>query len=237
VEGIYQYSGDLAPLDEIYKLKQEYKYRLVVDETVSFGVLGEKGRGACEHFGLQPGDVEIVAASMGTSLATIGGFCAGAREMVDHQRLSGLGYCFSASLPPFLATAAIGALEHMQQHPESLQQVRQNAQTMRGMLQKIPQLKVFGDECDNVSPVIHLHLAQPPEDAVATTALLQKVVDECLDREGVFFTVNRLSELDKSKQPPSIRVAVTAKHQQKDLQKAADALKAASRRILGRGRG
>lgn len=40
----------------------------------------------------------------GNSLASIGGFCAGDREIVDHQRLSGLGYCFSASLPPFLAT-------------------------------------------------------------------------------------------------------------------------------------
>ena len=88
------------------------------------------------------GAVDLVHRCAGTSLATIGGFCAGAREMVDHQRLSGLGYCFSASLPPFLATAAIGALNHMQQHPELLQQVRQNAQAMRGMLQKIPQLKV-----------------------------------------------------------------------------------------------
>ena len=40
----------------------------------------------------------------GNSLASIGGFCAGDREIVDHQRLSGLGYCFSASLPPYLAT-------------------------------------------------------------------------------------------------------------------------------------
>ncbi len=42
------------------------RYRLVVDESLSFGVLGQRGRGACEHWGLHPGDVEVVAASMGT---------------------------------------------------------------------------------------------------------------------------------------------------------------------------
>ena len=43
-------------------------------------------------------------AAAGNALASIGGFCCGDREVVDHQRLSGLGYCFSASLPPYLAT-------------------------------------------------------------------------------------------------------------------------------------
>lgn len=47
----------------------------------------------------------------GNALSSVGGFCCGNHEMVDHQRLSGLGYCFSASLPPYLATASIGALD------------------------------------------------------------------------------------------------------------------------------
>jgi 7-keto-8-aminopelargonate synthetase-like enzyme len=51
-----------------------------------------------------------VVASMGTSLASVGGFCVGHHEVCDHQRLCGQGYCFSASLPPYLATAAQEAL-------------------------------------------------------------------------------------------------------------------------------
>ena len=65
VEGISQNLGDVAPLQEICKLKEQYKYRLVVDESLSFGSLGETGRGAAEHFGLRPEQVDIVAASMG----------------------------------------------------------------------------------------------------------------------------------------------------------------------------
>lgn len=65
VEGISQNLGDIAPLDKIFELKEKFKYRLIVDESLSFGVLGDTGRGAAEYFGLEPGQVEIVAASMG----------------------------------------------------------------------------------------------------------------------------------------------------------------------------
>ena len=65
VEGIYAAFGDLAPLERIAQLKHAHKFRLVVDESLSFGVLGEHGRGACEHAGLGPDDAEIVCASLG----------------------------------------------------------------------------------------------------------------------------------------------------------------------------
>lgn len=66
VEGIYANYGDLAPLDKLIQLKKQYKYRLMVDESLAVGVLGKQGRGACEHFGLQSEDVEIRTASLGT---------------------------------------------------------------------------------------------------------------------------------------------------------------------------
>ena len=57
VEGVFANSGDMAPLDRIYEIKERYKYRLVVEETHSFGVLGPNGRGACDVFGLKAGQV------------------------------------------------------------------------------------------------------------------------------------------------------------------------------------
>ena len=167
VEGVAASDGAVAPLPEIVRLKRKYKYRLVVDESLALGALGEKGRGACEHFGLLPAgvtaalegekeqgkkeegqkerkkkekeeargaekkpedgeggeadgaggdevpDVDVVIATLGGALASVGGFCAASREIVDHQRLSGAGYCFSASLPPFLAVAAGEALARL----------------------------------------------------------------------------------------------------------------------------
>ncbi|KAA6414371.1 MAG: serine palmitoyltransferase 1, partial [Trebouxia sp. A1-2] len=234
VEGISQNLGDIAPLDQIFKLKEKFKYRLVLDESLSFGVLGATGRGAAEHFGLMPGQVEIVAASMGNSLASIGGFCAGDRDIVDHQRLSGLGYCFSASLPPYLATGAICALQRMQEQPELVLRVAQNARRMRELLHHIAGLSVHGGPNDDVSPLIHVQLEQPLETIWQGKALLQQVVNDAYQKEGVLFTVHRLSDLDKaySKTPASICVAVTAQHSQADMQKAADALQKACSRCF-----
>ena len=94
-------------------------------------------------------------------------------------------------------------------------------------------LQVHGGPNDDASPVIHVQLSDPPADIWQGKALLQHVVDDAFD-EGVFFTVHRLSDLDKAdtKTPASICVAVTATHTRADMQKAADALQKASSRCL-----
>ncbi|KAI3430742.1 hypothetical protein D9Q98_009154 [Chlorella vulgaris] len=236
VEGIYANSGDLAPLDQLMPLKEKYRYRLVVDESMALGVLGRRGRGAVEHFGYGAEQVEIVAGSIGNALGSIGGFCAGDREIVDHQRLSGLGYCFSASLPPFLATAGVCALDHLEQRGgELIPAVQRNARTFRELAAGIPQLQVVGGEAAAVSPVIHLALhPQPaPEEYDAGDAALQLVVEDCLSREGVMVALARYSKLERRRPPPSLRVAVTAEHTAADLRKAVAALKASCKRVLG----
>ena len=90
-------------------------------------------------------------------MASIGGFCAGEREVVDHQRLSGLGYCFSASLPPYLATAAIGALDRLEQDPTLAQRVAENAAHMRELLSQIPGLQVLAASHRLISPLTVKH--------------------------------------------------------------------------------
>lgn len=117
VEGVYQNYGDIAALDAIVPLCRKYKFRLMVDESLSVGVLGKHGRGAFEHHNLSiPRDESvIIAASMSNALGSVGGFCVGDKEVIAHQRLGGNGYVFSASLPPFLASAGLNALDLIEQ--------------------------------------------------------------------------------------------------------------------------
>lgn len=63
-EGVSHTRGTIAPLRHIHRLKTQYKFRLVVDESLSFGVCGERGRGACEAAGLAPADVEIITGAL-----------------------------------------------------------------------------------------------------------------------------------------------------------------------------
>ena len=83
----------------------------------------------------QPDDVDLICASLETAIASVGGFCAGKTYVIDHQRLSGLGYCFSASMPPMLAAAAIKSLDLMESSPDMFAGIRAKAVRMRQLLQ------------------------------------------------------------------------------------------------------
>ncbi|XP_059500577.1 serine palmitoyltransferase 1 isoform X1 [Stegostoma tigrinum] len=137
VEGLYMNTGYICPLPELVKLKYKYKVRIFLEESLSFGVLGERGRGVTEHFGVNINDIDLISANMENSLASIGGFCCGRSFVIDHQRLSGQGYCFSASLPPMLASAAIEALNIMEDDPDIFRVLRQKCQQIHYALQGI----------------------------------------------------------------------------------------------------
>jgi serine palmitoyltransferase len=125
-EAVYQNSGQIAPLDEIVKLKEKYRFRVILDESNSFGVLGRSGRGLAEHHSVPIEKIDVVTAAMGHALATEGGFCTGNARIIDYQRLSSSGYVFSASLPPYLASAAITAIDVIDQNPDMLVKLKQN---------------------------------------------------------------------------------------------------------------
>lgn len=120
VEGLYINYGDLCPLPKLVELKWKYKVRLFLEESLSFGILGSNGKGVTEHYNISPDDIDLIAASLENAIGSTGGFCCGKKYIVDHQRLSGLGYCFSASLPPMLATAAIESLRLIDEKPGML---------------------------------------------------------------------------------------------------------------------
>ncbi|KAI8053302.1 pyridoxal phosphate-dependent transferase [Syncephalis plumigaleata] len=122
-EGISQNYGDIAPLPELVRLKKQYKYRLILDESLSVGVLGKHGRGLTEHFNIPASDVDMLAGSMANSFCSAGGFCAGSIEIIDHQRLGATAYCYSASLPAIMTKAAIMAIQRAQSEPERFEQL------------------------------------------------------------------------------------------------------------------
>lgn len=115
VEGMYRNWGTLAPLKEIVSLKEEFSYRLIVDDSHGIGTLGPNGRGSLEHAGLKPMvHCEILTFSLEYAFGSVGGMTVGSEEVVDHQRLSGAGYCFSASAPPFLSKVCVASVKRLQ---------------------------------------------------------------------------------------------------------------------------
>ncbi|KAF4019526.1 hypothetical protein G4228_011242 [Cervus hanglu yarkandensis] len=174
-------------------------------------------------------DIDLISANMENSLASIGGFCCGRSFVIDHQRLSGQGYCFSASLPPLLAAAAIEALNIMEENPGIFAVLKEKCKRIHKALQGIPGLKVVGE---SISPALHLQLEETTGCRERDVKLLQEIVTQCMDR-GIALTQARyLEKEEKYLPPPSIRVVVTVEQTEEELEKAASTISEVAQTVL-----
>ena len=122
--------GDLADLPGIVRLARKYRARTYVDEAHGIGVLGAHGAGAAEHLGVLE-DVDIVMGTFSKSLASVGGFIAGPKAVVDYLKHTARPFVFSASLPAASVAAVGAALEVMRQEPERQRRLEQVAGQLR----------------------------------------------------------------------------------------------------------
>ncbi|XP_067114642.1 serine palmitoyltransferase 1 [Osmerus mordax] len=229
VEGLYINTADVCPLPELVKLKYKYKVRIFLEESVSFGVLGEHGRGVTEHFGVNIDDIDLISANMENAVASIGGFCCGRSFVIDHQRLSGQGYCFSASLPPMLAAAAIEALNIMEEDPGIFSVLREKCKHVHSALQGTPGLKVVGK---SFAPALHLQLERSSGSRETDVKTLRNIVDYCLDRQVALTLARYLEKEERFLPQPTIRVVVTIEQTEDEIEKAASCIREAALALL-----
>ncbi|XP_022368262.1 serine palmitoyltransferase 1-like [Enhydra lutris kenyoni] len=166
---------------------------------------------------------------MENSLASVGGFCCGRSFVIDHQRLSGQGYCFSASLPPLLAAAAIEALNIMEENPGIFLVLKEKCERIHKALQGISGLKVVGE---SLSPAFHLQLTDSTGSREKDVKLLQEIVNHCMNRSIALTQARYLEKEEKCLPPPSIRVVVTVEQTDGELERAARTIKEAARAVL-----
>jgi 7-keto-8-aminopelargonate synthetase and related enzymes len=118
-DGVFSMEGDVAKLPEIIALAKKYNATVMVDEAHGIGVLGKQGRGTCEHFGVTK-DVDLIMATFSKSFASIGGFIAADKEIINYLRHHSRSYIFSASNTPAATAAADAALDIMLSEPERI---------------------------------------------------------------------------------------------------------------------
>lgn len=120
VDGVFSMEGDLANLPEIVRLKKKYNACIYVDEAHGLGVFGKNGRGVCDHFGVTE-DIDLIMGTFSKSLASIGGFIAGDKEVINWLRHTARSYIFQASSTPAATASAIAALHILQAEPERIE--------------------------------------------------------------------------------------------------------------------
>jgi 8-amino-7-oxononanoate synthase len=129
-EGVFSMEGDLANLPETVALAKRHGTRVYVDEAHGIGVLGPTGAGAAEHFGVLD-DVDVVMGTFSKSLASIGGFVASNRAVIDYLKHNASAFIFSVSSAPAAVAAAGAALEIIRQEPERRQRLQHIADLLR----------------------------------------------------------------------------------------------------------
>ncbi len=132
-EGVFSMEGDLADLPGLVRLAKAHDARVYVDEAHGIGVLGATGAGAAEHFGVLD-DVDIVMGTFSKSLASVGGFIASERSVVDYLKHTARPYVFSAALAPASVAAVNAAVDVMREEPERRKRLLASAKRLRNEL-------------------------------------------------------------------------------------------------------
>lgn len=129
-DGLFSMGGDIANLPEIVRLAKKYGARIMVDDAHGLGVLGEHGRGTAEYWGLED-EVDIYMGTFSKSLASLGGYMAGKKEVVDFVRHTSRPFIFSASITPASVACARAALKILRENPERVARLREVSDYMR----------------------------------------------------------------------------------------------------------
>jgi len=124
-DGLFSMEGDIAHVDKIVQLAKKFNTSVMIDDAHGLGVLGENGAGTVNYFGLD-GDVEMIVGTFSKSLASIGGFIAGTKDLINYLQHNARSLIFSASLPPASAASVIAALDIIENEPEHVEKLWEN---------------------------------------------------------------------------------------------------------------
>jgi len=150
-EGVYGMAGDLGDLPGIVKLKEKYKFRLLIDDAHGFGTMGPTGAGTDEHFGVRD-QVDLYFGTFAKSMAGIGAFIAGDPQVIKFLKYNMRSQIFAKSLPMPMVFGAMKRLEMLREQPEH----REKLWTIVNALQKGLRNEGFdlGNAASPVTPVI-----------------------------------------------------------------------------------
>ena len=135
-DGVFSMEGDIVDLPSIVPLVEEYGARLLVDDAHAAGVLGERGRGTAEHFGML-GRVDLTMVTFSKSFASIGGAFGGPEQVIHYLKHHARPLIFSASMPPSAIATVLACLDVIEREPERLERLWENADYLRRELRRL----------------------------------------------------------------------------------------------------
>ena len=213
VEGVYSMDGDIAPLPAIKELCAGFGAWVAIDDAHGTGVLGARGSGVAEHFGMAD-EVELTMGTFSKVFATTGGFVAGTKDLVDTLRFFSRSYVFSASLAIPVVASVIAGIDFIANHPERPRQLHDNVAYLANTLCEI------GFQVDPQTAIIPIVLPEGVSVAEVVAALYV---------EGVF--VNGVEFPAVPRDQGRLRLSVMATLTKEHLDMCAERIERVARRF------
>ena len=195
VDGVFSMEGDEAKLLEIADLAKKYNASIMVDEAHSLGVYGNHGAGICNHLGVTK-DVDLIMGTFSKSLATIGGFIAADKHIINYLKHTSRTLIFSASITPASTACVLAALDVMEKETWRMDALWANTNYMRAKLQK-----AGFDTGHSTTPIIPLYVRDNTKTFMLTRMLME---------DGVF--VNPVVSPAVASEDTLIRISLMATH-------------------------
>lgn len=208
-DGVFSMGGDICNLPKLVEFKHKYGARIMIDDAHALGILGEHGRGTAEYFGLED-EVDIIAGTFSKSLASLGGYCAGDKKIIDYIRHNSRPFIFSASIQPSSIAAVRKALEIIKTEPERRRHLLEITEYMRNALKK----RGIKIREEGNTPIIPIYTYDPEVTLLACKKLFEK---------GVY--VNPVLPPATPSGECLIRTSYTATHTEELMDEAADIIK------------
>jgi glycine C-acetyltransferase len=214
-DGVFSMDGDLAKLDHIVELAERFDAAVMVDDSHATGVIGRRGRGTPEHFGVAE-RIDIVTSTLGKTLGgATGGFTAGRAAVIELLRQRSRPYLFSNSLPPSIAAGALQALALVAEGDSLRARLSENAAFFRARLTELGFRLIPGDH-----PIIPVLLGE----ASLATSMADRLLEEYVYVVGFSYPVVPEGQA-------RIRVQMSAAHTREQLEHAVAAFAKVGREL------
>ena len=204
-DGVFSMSGDIANLPVIVDLAKKYGARIMVDDAHGLGVIGKGGRGTASYYGLED-EVDIYMGTFSKSLASLGGYMAASKDVVEYVKHTSRPYIFSASITPASVASANAALDILKAEPERVENLNNISAYMR---QKLKEKNI--DIIESKTPIIPIYTYQDDKTFIACKLLLER---------GVY--VNPVVSPATPVGQSLLRTSYTANHTKEIIDEAAD---------------
>jgi 8-amino-7-oxononanoate synthase len=200
MEGVYSMDGDYPDLPKFLDVKKRHQALLYVDEAHSIGVMGDGGRGICEHFGVDPGEGDLWMGTISKGLGSGGGYLAGRSKLMTYLKYTTPAMVFATGTSPANAAAALAALRLIKSEPQRVARLRENAALFL-QLAKDAGLNTGNSQDTPIIPIILGDSARCVEvsqtlleNGVDAQPILYPAVPEKASRVRFFITANHTEE-------------------------------------------